>query len=138
MQHDAGPQPVERSRPVRAVAQADGVVIPVGVAEPQQQAPRRLESQRVDELLAQQAHRRRAEDDDALLVQPDDALIGPKVQELGQIVVLECGRSGRWRRCSTFHPDTMILFCRALVDQKAPIGAMCRPVARTGVCSVTS
>ena len=41
--------------------------------------------ERVDELLSQQAHRGRAQDDDALLVQPDDALIGPEIEELGEL-----------------------------------------------------
>ena len=45
-------------------------------------------AERVDELLAQQAHRRRAQDDDALLVQPDDALIRPEIEQLGEVEAL--------------------------------------------------
>ena len=70
-------------------------MIPVRVPEPQQQAPRGLESQRVDELLPQQAHRRRAQDDDALLMQADDALIRAKIEQFSEIeMVLH-----RVRRC---------------------------------------
>ena len=95
VQHDAGTQPFERIRPLRPVAQAHGVVVPVGVAKPQEQAPRRFEPERVDELLAQQAHGRRAQDDDALLVQPDDALVRPKIEELRQMVGFQMGRHDR-------------------------------------------
>ena len=60
----------------------------------------RLEPQRVDELLAQQAHGRRAQDDDALLVQPDDALIGTEIEHLGEVEVLQIHRLGMRR---SFH-----------------------------------
>ena len=70
-------------------------MVSVGVAKPQEQAPRRLESQRVDEFLAQQAHGRGAEQDDALLVQADDALIRPKIEQLRQMMGLDiASRSG--------------------------------------------
>jgi len=61
-------------------------VVPVCIPEAQEQSPRGLDAQRVDEFLAQEAHGRRAEDDDALLVQPDDALIGSEINELREVV----------------------------------------------------
>ena len=45
--------------------------------------------QRIDQLLAQQAHRGRAQDHHALLMQPDDALIGTKIEEFRQLQPLE-------------------------------------------------
>ena len=95
MKDRAGPEPFERARPLRSVAQTDGIVVPVRVAKPQHQASCCLEPQRVDELLAQQAHGGRAQDDDALLVQPDDALIGAEIENLGEVEVLQIHRLGR-------------------------------------------
>ena len=66
-------------------------MIPVSEPESKQQSPRRLESERVDELLAQQSHGRRAQDHDALFVQPDNALIGTKIQELREMERLDVG-----------------------------------------------
>ena len=86
--------PSRGSAHCRSVAQADGVVVTVRVAKPQHQAPRRLEPERVDELLAQQAHGRRAQDDDALLVQADDALVGAEIQNLAEVDVLPVRRLG--------------------------------------------
>ena len=92
VQHRAGAQAVERRAPLRSRAQVDGVVVAVRKAEAQQQPPCGRDAEGVDELLAQQAHRRRAEDHDPLLVQPDDALIRPEVEQLGEVQ-----RMTRWR-----------------------------------------
>src|SRR5688572_10899037 len=89
MQLAAGAQPFERCRPVRAITQTDRVVIPIGESEAQEDSPRGLESQRVDELFAEQPHSRRAQDDDSLLVQADDPLVGPKLEELSEMVALD-------------------------------------------------
>lgn len=86
VQHRPGAQAVERRAPLRSRAQVDGVVVTVGEAEAQQQPPCRLGADRVDEFLAQQAHRRSAEDHDPLLVQSDDALIRPEVEQLGEVL----------------------------------------------------
>ena len=64
-------------------------MVPVGVAKPQEQAPCCFEAERVDEFLAQQPHGRGAEQDDALLVQADDALIRPKIEQLRQMMGLD-------------------------------------------------
>jgi hypothetical protein len=64
-------------------------VVPVRVAKPQEQAPRRLEPERVDEFLAKKAHSRGTEQDDTLLVQADDALIGTNIEELRQMMGLD-------------------------------------------------
>ncbi len=48
--------------------------------------PRRgLEPERVDELLSHQADRGRTEDDNALFVQTNDALIGAALEQLGEV-----------------------------------------------------
>jgi hypothetical protein len=89
MQHGAGAKPIFGTGPVRSVAQAHSIVIPVRKPESEQQSPRRCEPERVDELFAEQAHGCRAQNDDALLVQPDDALIGTKVQQLREMERLD-------------------------------------------------
>ena len=61
-------------------------MVAIDEAKPQEQPPRRFEIKRVDQLLAKQPHGRRAQQDDALLVQPDDPLIGPKIEDLTQMV----------------------------------------------------
>jgi hypothetical protein len=60
-------------------------VVTIREPKPHEQTACRLRTERVDQLLSQETHRRRAEDDDALLVEPDDALVGPEVQELGEL-----------------------------------------------------
>src|SRR5678815_5828470 len=60
--HDDGTQPFGRISPFRAVAQAHGVVIPIRITKSEKQLACGLEAQRVNELLAEQAHRSCAED----------------------------------------------------------------------------
>ena len=88
-QRDDGTQPFDRIGPFGAVAQAHGVVIPIRITKSEKQPACRLEAQRVNELLAEQAHRSGAEDHDALFVQTNDPLIWPKIQQFRQIQVLE-------------------------------------------------
>jgi hypothetical protein len=71
-------------------------VVAVGESEPKEDAARRLEPQGVDELLAHQAHRGGAQDDDPLLVRPDDALIGAEVEQLGEMQIV-ARRVSAWR-----------------------------------------
>ena len=66
-------------------------MVAVRVAKPQEQAPCRFEAERVDEFLAQQTHGRGAEQDDALLVQADDALIRPKIEQFREMVGFQMG-----------------------------------------------
>ena len=56
-------------------------MVAVGKAEAKQQASCRRWTECVDELLAQQTHRSRAQDDDPLLVESDDALVRPEIQK---------------------------------------------------------
>ena len=94
MQHGAGTKPGFGTGPIRAVAQADGVVIPVGESESQQQSSRGVEPERVDKLLAQQPHRGSAQDHHTLFVQPDDALVRTEVQQLREMERLGRRRNG--------------------------------------------
>ena len=97
--HDrAGTQPVEWIGPRGPIAQADRVVIAVGKTKPHEQAARGFGPQRVDQLLSQQAHRGRAEDDDALLVEPNDAFIRPKIEQFGELQTTIVHRSTILRR----------------------------------------
>jgi hypothetical protein len=67
-------------------------VVSVCEPKPKQNAAGSVEPESVDELLSHEAHRGRAEDDHALLVQPNDALIGPKIEQLGKVQFVETWR----------------------------------------------
>jgi hypothetical protein len=69
-------------------------VVAVGISKSHEQPPGDVAPEGVDQLLAQQPHRRRAEDHDALLVQADDTEIRTKVQEFGELQPLELGMRG--------------------------------------------
>jgi hypothetical protein len=73
---------LDKIAPVGSLPQIHGVVIAVGEPESNRHASGRLESERIDQFLAQEPHRRGAEDDDALVVQADDPLIRTKVEHL--------------------------------------------------------
>ena len=89
VKHGTGSESLQRARPFGSVAQTHRIVVPVREPEPQDQASRRLEAQRIDEFLAQQSHGGRTQDDNPLLVQADDALIRPKIEKLGEVEVFE-------------------------------------------------
>ena len=54
--------------PVGPVPKTYCVMVPIRVPESEEQAPRRLEAQGVDQFLAQQSHGSRAKQHDTLLV----------------------------------------------------------------------
>jgi hypothetical protein len=74
-------QAVKWRCPLRAVAKADGIVVSVCEPEPEEDASRRLNARRVDQLLAEKPHDRLAENDDALFVKADDSLIRTEFEE---------------------------------------------------------
>lgn len=96
MKDQAGAEPVDGVRPLRPLAKADGVVITVRVSEPQHDPARNLGADRVDEFLADETHGRRAQDHDALFVQPDDAQIGSEIQHLSNLELLVRNRVRLW------------------------------------------
>ena len=100
MQCDAGAEPIKRVRPRRAFAQADGVVIAVGVTKPQHHATGDLGTHGIDQLLPDQAHGHRAQNHHPLLVESDNPQVGSEVQHLSKLEVLE--REGVRLGCS-FH-----------------------------------
>ena len=67
-------------------------MIPLREPEPNRHASGGLQAQRIDQLLPQQTHRRRAENDDPLLVQADDSLIRPEIEEFCEVQVLPIRR----------------------------------------------
>lgn len=85
VEHGAGAQTVERILPVRARPQVHGVMVSVGKPESQEQPPGGLESEGINQFLPKQAHGGRAEDHDALVVQPDDTLIGPEIEQFREV-----------------------------------------------------
>jgi hypothetical protein len=93
----AGLQPFKRTRPIGAAAQTHGIVVSVGVAKPQHQASRGVDPQRIDEFFAHQPHGDGTQDDDALLVQSDDAKVRPKIEHLRQMEMLRGAGLGMGR-----------------------------------------
>jgi hypothetical protein len=79
---------VQRIRPRRPLAQAHRIVVSVSETESNRDPSGRLEAQRIDQLLTKEAHRRRAEDNDPLLVQADDPLVRPKVEQFCEMQIL--------------------------------------------------
>ena len=70
-------------------------MIAVGVTEAQHQPARDVAAERVDQLLLHEAHRGGAQDDDALIVEADDAEIRPEIEQLGQLKPIDVvGRHG--------------------------------------------
>jgi hypothetical protein len=68
-----------------SAAQAHGVVIAIGESETKHQPTSRLDAECVDQLFSQQSHRRRAQDHDALVIEPDNALVRAKVEQFGEL-----------------------------------------------------
>ena len=60
-------------------------MVSVGVPEPNRHASRRFESKGIDQLFPQQSHGCRTQDDDTLLMQPDDAFVRAEVQQLREM-----------------------------------------------------
>jgi hypothetical protein len=96
---DTRPEAFQRVRPFGPIAQTHGIVVPVCVSEPQQHASRRLQSQRLNELFAQETYRGGAQNDDALLMKSDDSLIWAEIEQLGEVQVLQIHRLGVRQWC---------------------------------------
>jgi hypothetical protein len=79
------PEAFQWGCPFRSIAQAHRIVIPVCVPEPQHEASRGLKSQRVNEFLPQKTHCGSAQNDDALLMEPDDPLIRAEIEQRGEV-----------------------------------------------------
>jgi hypothetical protein len=68
-------------------------VIAICKAKAHQKAARGFGPEGVDQLFSQQAHRGRAEDDHSLLVEPNDAFIRSKVEQLDELQATVIHRS---------------------------------------------
>ena len=64
-----------------------GVAQAGGIAHAREQAPRVLGANRVDQVLAQRAERRRVQQHDPVIAQPDRAAVRRKAQQTAQIIV---------------------------------------------------
>ena len=91
LEHRARPHSLNGIGPVRVFAEIHRVVISVGEPEPNRYPPGRLETQRIDQLFAKESHRRRADDDDTLIVQPDNPLVRPKIEQFCEVQVVVSG-----------------------------------------------
>ena len=81
-------------------------MVSVGEPEPNRYPSGCLEAQRVDQLFAKESHRRRADDDDTLIVQPDNPLIRTKIEQFCEVQVFVSRRLvPAWLRLH----DTLIL-----------------------------
>ena len=79
VQNRTGAKALEGVAPMKSFTQVDGIVVAIGIPEPHQQPTGDVPAKCIDQLLAQQPHRRRAQNHHALLMQPDDAEIGAKI-----------------------------------------------------------
>ena len=102
MQNRARAEPLQRVAPLEPLAEIDRVVVAVGIPESHEQPPGDVATEGVDQLLAQQPHRRRAENHDALLVQSDDTEIGRKSRSSAN-----CSRSSSGCDGFTMATDSM-------------------------------
>src|SRR5688572_24725275 len=87
LKHRTIPNSIQWIRPRRPLTQVHRIVVSVGEPESNRDPPGCLETQRVDQLLAEEAHRRRAQDDDPLLVQSDNPLVWTKVEQFCEVQV---------------------------------------------------
>jgi hypothetical protein len=92
LEHRTCPESVHRVRPLRSFPQVHRIVVSVGEPEPNRYPPGSLETQRIDQLFAKKSHRRRADDDDTLIVQSDNPLIRPKIEQFCEVQVFVSGR----------------------------------------------
>jgi hypothetical protein len=91
LKHSTRPNSLYWIAPVGSLAEIYSIVIPICKPEPNRQASGRLESQGVDQLLPQKTHRSGAKNDDALLMQANDAFIWPEVEQFCEVQVLAIG-----------------------------------------------
>ena len=92
LKHRTRPNSVQRIRPLRPLTQVHCIVISVGKPESNRYPFGRLEAQSIDQLFAEESHGGRAEDDHALLVQSDNPLIRPKVEQFCEVEILALRR----------------------------------------------
>src|SRR6188472_500378 len=85
VKHRAGSNALDRIGPVRSLAEVDRVMVSVGVPKPNRHASGRCESKGIDQLFPQQSHGCRTQDDDTLLMQPDDPFIRAEVQQFREM-----------------------------------------------------
>ena len=78
--------------PRRSFPEVDRIVVSVGEPEPYRDSSGCFEAQRVDQLFAKEPHRRRAEDDDTLIVEPENPLIRTKIEQFCEVQVFVSGR----------------------------------------------
>ena len=87
LKHRSGANPIERIGPLRAFSQVHGIVVSIGEAESDRNPSGCVETQRVDQLLAEQPHGGCTEDDNPLLVQSDDPLVRTKIEQFREVQV---------------------------------------------------
>jgi hypothetical protein len=98
VKHRTGPNSLYWVSPFRSLAQVHRVVIPVSEPEPNRNASGGFDSQGIDELFPHKPHGRRAENDDTLLVQPDDPLIWAEIEQFCEVQVLAISYVATWLR----------------------------------------
>ena len=88
MKHRTRPNSFYWISPLRSLAEVHRVVIPVSEPEPNRHASGGFDSQGIDELFTHKPHGRRAENDDTLLVQPNDSLMWAEIEQLCKVQLL--------------------------------------------------
>jgi hypothetical protein len=111
LKHRTRPKAIHGVRPRRPFAQVHGIVVSIGKPEANRQPPGCLEAQRIDQLFAKESHRRRTQNDDTLIVKPDNSLIRTEIEQFRevQVVVIRRGVATRLR----LHDTPILLVARS-------------------------
>jgi hypothetical protein len=100
VERGAQADPVERIGPLDFGPKVDGVVVAAGESEPDEQPASHVDAARRNELAPEHAEGRGADQEDALFVEPDYALVGPDLEKVRQpeVGVGPHGTTGRRHR----------------------------------------
>ena len=92
LEHCTRPKPIQGIGPFRPFAQVHRIVVSVGEPESNGKPSGRVEAQRVDQLFPEESHRGRTQDDDPLIVQPDNPLVRTEIEQFCEVEDFVIGR----------------------------------------------
>jgi hypothetical protein len=92
LEHCTRPKPIQWIGPFRPFAQVHRIVVSVGEPESNRKPSGCVEAQRVDQLFAEESHRGRTQDDDPLIVQPDNPLVRTEIEQFCDVEDFVIGR----------------------------------------------
>ena len=107
LEHRTRLKPIHGIGPSRPFAEVHRIVVSIGEPESNRHPSGGLEAQRVYQLFAKKSHRRRTQDDDPLIVQPDNPLIRTEIEQFCEVQVFVMGRFVRtWLRLHGYAHST--------------------------------